>query len=349
MPVTPTYPGVYVEEISSGVRTIAGVSTSVTAFVGYFKRGAMNKAVEVFNLGDFQRNFGGLERRSEASYALQQFFQNGGTHAWVVRTAKTDTAKAAAVKIKDSASGGADILLATATNEGAWGNNIRLDIDYATTDPTQTFNLIVTELVQAGNKLQPGTTETFRNLIIDANKPNDAIKVVNDGSTLISLRLLGASGQRPTQTGTISKLFDQAGTDNLFTGAANAKLISTDKMVVSLNGGNVGTITLGDLPAVPTLAWIAATLQSKLRGLNQAVEKATVTLLGSTSTRLFFQIKAGAANASDVLGFSGDMATKLGLEAARANVQQYALGGRRHRGPGVAGWRRSGRKRRGPA
>ena len=132
MPVTPTYPGVYIEEISSGVRTITGVSTSVTAFVGYFKRGAMNKAVQVFSFGDFQRSFGGLDNRSEASYALQQFYQNGGTQAWVVRTAKTDTAKAAAVRIKDSASGGANILLATAANEGAWGNNIRLDIDYAT-------------------------------------------------------------------------------------------------------------------------------------------------------------------------------------------------------------------------
>src|SRR5437870_3177673 len=34
MPVTPTYPGVYIEELPSAVRTIVGVSTSVTAFVG---------------------------------------------------------------------------------------------------------------------------------------------------------------------------------------------------------------------------------------------------------------------------------------------------------------------------
>ena len=37
MPVSPTYPGVYIEEVPSGVRTIVGVSTSVTAFVGYLK------------------------------------------------------------------------------------------------------------------------------------------------------------------------------------------------------------------------------------------------------------------------------------------------------------------------
>ena len=34
MPVTVNYPGVYIEELPSSVRTIVGVPTSVTAFVG---------------------------------------------------------------------------------------------------------------------------------------------------------------------------------------------------------------------------------------------------------------------------------------------------------------------------
>jgi uncharacterized protein len=58
MPVNPTYPGVYIEEISSGVRTITGVSTSITAFVGYTPRGELNQAVRIFNFGDFERAFG---------------------------------------------------------------------------------------------------------------------------------------------------------------------------------------------------------------------------------------------------------------------------------------------------
>lgn len=40
MPVTPTYPGVYVQEIPSGVRTIAGVATSIGMFIGMSKNGA---------------------------------------------------------------------------------------------------------------------------------------------------------------------------------------------------------------------------------------------------------------------------------------------------------------------
>ena len=85
MPVRPTYPGVYVEEIPSGVRTITGVATSIAAFVGTFRKGPLNEAMQIFSMADFERGYGGLERTSEASYSVQQFFQNGGTEAWIVR------------------------------------------------------------------------------------------------------------------------------------------------------------------------------------------------------------------------------------------------------------------------
>src|SRR5215470_5359886 len=98
MPATLTYPGVYVEEIPSGVRTITGVATSITSFVGYTARGPVNRAVRVLGFGDFERAFGGLHRDSEVAYAIQQFFLNGGTDAYVVRVAK-DTA-VASVKLK---------------------------------------------------------------------------------------------------------------------------------------------------------------------------------------------------------------------------------------------------------
>jgi len=87
MATAPTYPGVYIEEIPSGVHPIMGVATSIAAFVDFFPRGAMNTAVQVFSFGSFAREFGGLDDRSEASYAIQQFFLNGGMQAWVVRAA----------------------------------------------------------------------------------------------------------------------------------------------------------------------------------------------------------------------------------------------------------------------
>jgi phage tail sheath protein FI len=78
-------PGVYVEEIPSGARTIAGLNTSNTAFVGFFKRGPRIKPMRITSLGEFDREFGGLDANSDASYGIQQYYQNGGQVSWVVR------------------------------------------------------------------------------------------------------------------------------------------------------------------------------------------------------------------------------------------------------------------------
>ena len=85
MPIRVSYPGVYVEEVPGGQPVASGVSTSSTAFVDYFCRGPMNKAVRVTSMADVQREFGGLDPKSEASYGLKQYFLNGGQEAWVVR------------------------------------------------------------------------------------------------------------------------------------------------------------------------------------------------------------------------------------------------------------------------
>jgi len=85
MPVTVSYPGVYVQEISSGSHAIAGVPTSVTAFVGRTFLGPVNTPTALSSFADFQRMFGGLNRGYPLSYAVHDFFQNGGGEAVVVR------------------------------------------------------------------------------------------------------------------------------------------------------------------------------------------------------------------------------------------------------------------------
>src|SRR5690349_18226125 len=110
MPVAVSYPGVYIEEIPSGVRTIVGVATSIGAFVDFFAQGPMHDATRILSFADFERTFGGLDARSEASYAIQQFFLNGGSEAYVVRTTSgtgANAAGAAAIALQDAASGGA--------------------------------------------------------------------------------------------------------------------------------------------------------------------------------------------------------------------------------------------------
>src|SRR5581483_5316820 len=85
MPIAPTYPGVYIEELPSGTRVITGVATSITAFLGRAARGPVNAATRVLSFADFERTFGGLDENSTMSYAVQNFFLNGGTDAYVVR------------------------------------------------------------------------------------------------------------------------------------------------------------------------------------------------------------------------------------------------------------------------
>ncbi|WP_242691297.1 phage tail sheath family protein [Lysobacter enzymogenes] len=119
MPAALTYPGVYVEEIPSGVRTITGVATSITAFVGRALRGPVNQAVVVNSFGDFERRYGGLWLRSQLGYAVRDFFLNGGSQAIIVRLyapgyaddASRETAEAAAAAVA-AATDGADVAAA---------------------------------------------------------------------------------------------------------------------------------------------------------------------------------------------------------------------------------------------
>jgi phage tail sheath protein FI len=85
MPVTPTYPGVYVEEIPSGVRTITGVATSITAFIGRALRGPVNEATTINSFGGFESIFGGLWVDSMLGFPVRDFYLNGGSQAIIVR------------------------------------------------------------------------------------------------------------------------------------------------------------------------------------------------------------------------------------------------------------------------
>ncbi|MFZ0712174.1 MAG: hypothetical protein WAM53_19195, partial [Terrimicrobiaceae bacterium] len=87
MPIQPTYPGVYVQELSSGVRTITGVSTSIAAFVGMTNRGRVNIPTRVLSFTEFERNFGNETAVSEMTDQVRQFFFNGGQQAFILRIA----------------------------------------------------------------------------------------------------------------------------------------------------------------------------------------------------------------------------------------------------------------------
>lgn len=84
MPAALTYPGVYIQEVPSGVRTITGVATSITAFVGRAAAGPTDDPQMLTSFANYERRFGGLDVSCPMSYAVRDFYLNGGTMALVV-------------------------------------------------------------------------------------------------------------------------------------------------------------------------------------------------------------------------------------------------------------------------
>lgn len=199
MPTLTTYPGVYIEELSSGVHTITGVATSIAAFVGYTARGRDHFATRILNFGDFERLFGGLAGDSELSYAVQHFYANSGGEAWIVRVPK-EGATAAAITLEDKIAGAAKkALKLAALSSGTGADGLLVDVDYDGIDPadTDSFNLTITDP-------ETGLIEQFT-VSQDAAASNNVVAVINDegkGSDLVSASIPSSTAGRPAQTGT---------------------------------------------------------------------------------------------------------------------------------------------------
>jgi hypothetical protein len=181
MPVAPTFPGVYIEEVPSGVHTITPVSTSIGAFLGRATLGPINKAVHVLSLADFTRNFGDPLPGSDLADSVRLFFLNGGSDCYVVRLA--NGAAPAAVTLQSL--GGANVLHAVAKAEGVWGDTVRMTVDYNTTNPDESFNLHVIQ--ESGGRVV--LQEDFLNLVMDPASPRFAPNFVSASSTLVTLTL----------------------------------------------------------------------------------------------------------------------------------------------------------------
>ena len=86
MTVQVTYPGVYIEELPpAGPPAIAGVPTSLTAFLGRAPVGPIDKPRTITSFGDYSRFYGGLAVDCPMSYAVNDFFNNGGSEAVIGR------------------------------------------------------------------------------------------------------------------------------------------------------------------------------------------------------------------------------------------------------------------------
>jgi uncharacterized protein len=199
--LTNQFPGVHVKEIPSGARPIASIATSNTVFIDTFQKGPVDVAVRLTGWADFERTFGGLWIHSEASYAIQQYFQNGGAVAFVIRTPFVDsTGDPLPADVTDFATaeftllaGAEDALEVTAHSGGTWGNAVHLGVLPHATDAAL-YTLLVRQY--AGDRVV--AEELYQNISTDPEAPRFADTVINGTSTLITVAVQG--GLRPDAT-----------------------------------------------------------------------------------------------------------------------------------------------------
>ncbi len=274
MPVQVSYPGVYIQEVPSGVHTITGVSTSIAAFFGRTAKGPIDRAVRCLSFSDFLREFGGPHPLSDLAQSVRQFFDNGGTDCYVVRLAKG--AAAATVTLKNLASGvgSKNVLTAKAKGAGKWAHDVKLEVDYNTSNPDDSFNLAVIHEVE-GTVI---SREDFSNLSMNPLSARFAPTFVTQSSKIIDLTLHpdmlvgGASATDPLAfinvAANTSSGFSQsrrpfigAGTPSLLANIKTElnKLIGPAipvadrkcKFSISLNGGQFIDIDLGGIDVTP--------------------------------------------------------------------------------------------------
>ena len=317
MPISPTYPGVYVEEIPSGVRTITGVSTAVAAFIGAAKRGPINKAQHLFSFADFERAFGGLDTNSEMSYAIRQFFLNGGSECWAVRVA-TNVVLASRTLANSAA---APVLDITALDGGLSGNNIQVQVDYRTSNPANTFNLSL--LYQSPDSPGDRIGESFGNLSMNSADGGFVESAINGISRLVKVKRhspLAFTGAGTSVSGVASDL-----------SGLNAQ---HNQLQVAVDGAAPIAVQLSTADIAGGLTTIAAAIQLQVR--TGSTDPATQTLfkcapaspgpnqmtLTSGSTGEFSAVRALPGARNDASGI-------LKLGTANTGVEVDAAAGAR--------------------
>ncbi|MFE5871568.1 phage tail sheath family protein [Streptomyces roseifaciens] len=201
MPVPITYPGVYIDEVKSSVRTITGVPTSIAAFVGWAPRGPDDRPVHITSWADYEQQFGGLHQDSAMSYAVEQFYRNGGAEAEIVRVVRQDSKKPVLLTLGGKDNGPK----VAAIGPGAWVENLRARVEPVLgedgkTPRTDVYNFRIRDF-------GTGAEEVYLNVSTEADNPR-SLRSVLAGSLLVTWH---SDGKAPTANQTVPGLDDQMG------------------------------------------------------------------------------------------------------------------------------------------
>ncbi len=262
MPVSPTYPGVYVQEVPSGVRTITGVSTSIAMFIGTSRKGPILRPIRCSNYTTFRDRFGEDSAAGCLARYVKLFFLNGGTDCYVMRVARDAGYSTVDLKTEN----GQVTLKLSAKDRGVLGESIRARVFYNGAQPEVTFNLELFrwEVSSTGARVKKDA-ETWRNLSMDPKSPSYAPDFLTQNSRLIDAFDLNAA-PAPNSTWGFSlsgrAVAQAANTDPSFKAAWAAVLGSsatTNRFRISISGSpyvdvDLSSIVVDDTPGNLTTA-----------------------------------------------------------------------------------------------
>jgi len=185
----PTFPGVYTRLEADVPRTITGVSTSITAFVGRALRGPIG-AKKIFSWTEYERLFGGLWEDSKMSYAVYDYFLNGGSEAVICRVFARKELTAGdgrgryELKINDEKS-----ITLIARDPGQWSKNLQIVFSklnglFEEEEPDKKKYLANLEITDA----HTGIAEKHLKVSLEVSNPRFIGKILKSYSNLLRLQ-----------------------------------------------------------------------------------------------------------------------------------------------------------------
>ena len=262
MTPTLTYPGVYTQEVPSGVRPIAGVSTGTALFIGAAGRGRIGDPTLVLSHDDYVDRFGDDAAVSDMSRQVRLFFLNGGTTAYAMRI--SNGATFASVTLDNEAS--TPVLTLTSNSPGAAGEAIRARVSWNPVAPDSMFDIelfrwefgpgaqrVVRQLeVFTGLSMDPDSSRYAPDLLTQQSQHVDAAAAgglaASDGTSQSGLAVpwkLSATTSLRTQWAALVGVAGPPAEEQTFTISVDGG----DPVLVGLDGITVTTIAAASFEA----------------------------------------------------------------------------------------------------
>ena len=252
-----SYPGVYVEEVASGIRPIESASTSTAAFVGLAEMGPDNDALRVTSWTEFQKYYGSFMSGGYLAHSVFQFFNNGGRQCYIVRITRSDAA-AASVTVQNRAAAPVNGLIFSAKNKGAWGNYLYLQIEDGSSDSGNTFKISIRKQTEVDlvpeDFLNVAPLEVHDGLSLDPNNAGYVVDALSEHSNLITAQVHAANTS-------LQRGFHRGGVLPALPASPNLRF------QINLDGDGFQLVTLP--PALANQTAVAAAIQAAVTALTR--------------------------------------------------------------------------------